>query len=75
MWSLQVQDSPKAEISLEQKADFFKSDMFKKVAGRTADLVARAVVQYNEVIEQHLKSGELLDVDEVKLAAILHLAN
>lgn len=73
MWGLQVQDSPKAEISIEDKAAFFKSDMFKKIAQRTADIVLRANDEYEQVIDQHLKNGELLEVDEVKLSAILHL--
>lgn len=73
MWGLQVQDSPKAEISIEDKAAFFKSDMFKKIAQRTADIVLRANDEYEQVIDWHLKNGELLEVDEVKLSAILHL--
>ena len=73
MWGLQIQDSPKAEIELEQKADFFKSELFMKIASRTADLTLRALDEYNNVIEQHLKDGELLEVDEVKLSAILHI--
>lgn len=75
MWGLQIQDSPKAEIELEQKADFFKSELFVKIASRTADLALRALDEYNNVIEQHLKDGELLEVDEVKLSAILHIIN
>ena len=75
MWGLQIQDSPKAEIDLEEKSNFFKSDMFKKIAERTADLIQRANDEYEQVIDQHLKNGELLEVDEIKLSAILHLAN
>ena len=35
MWSVEVLDSPKAEMSIEERGNFFKSDMFKSIAKKT----------------------------------------
>jgi len=72
LWELEIVDSPRAEIEPSQMKDFFSSDLFKKTAKiASAKLeTARSLIQ--EVIQQHLESGELLDVDEVKLAALVH---
>ena len=32
LWSLEIEDSPKAELEIEERANFFKSEMFKKIA-------------------------------------------
>lgn len=71
MWKLEICDSPKAEIQMEQIADFFKSEMMKKCAQRAADLISKAEKDFEEVLRPHLENGELLAVDEVKLSAIL----
>ena len=35
LWEVKIKDSPKAELTIEERADFFKSDMFKKIAQKT----------------------------------------
>lgn len=75
MWKLEIQDSPNAEVSMEQLADFFKSDLMKRCAQRAADLATNAAKLFEEVLRPRLENGELLAVDEVKLAAILFFLN
>lgn len=75
MWKLSIKNSPKAELEMEQIGEFFKSELMKKVAQRVADLVQRAVDMYKSMLESRLQNGELLAVDEIKLAAILHEAS
>lgn len=72
MWKLNIADSPDAELELEQIGDFFKSDMMKKCAKRCYDLIIRAYKEFEETLRPMLEDGQFLDVDEVKLAAILH---
>lgn len=75
LWKLSIKDSPNAELEMQQIGDFFKSDLMKKSALRAADLVTRAVEMYKDMLSAHLEQGELLAVDEVKLAAILYNVN
>ena len=75
LWRLEIQDSPKAEIDAQQYADFFASDMMKKSSARAYDLIKRAEKEYYETLQKRIEEGELLEVDEVKLEAILHFIN
>jgi len=35
LWKLEILDSPKAEMTVEERGNFFKSDMFKKISKKT----------------------------------------
>ena len=72
LWSLEIEDSPKAELEIEERANFFKSEMFKKIAKQAYTRVVDAQEAYDKTVRSHLESGELLLVDVVKLDAILH---
>lgn len=72
LWGLQITNSPDAEITVEQRANFFKSDLFKKIAKQTYHKVLDANEIYKKIVQPHLENGELLLVDTVKLDAILH---
>lgn len=72
LWSLEILDSPKAELSIEERADFFKSDIFKKIAKKTYYRLLGAQKVFNEVVKPRCENGELLLVDAVKLDAIMH---
>lgn len=72
LWGLQIQDSPKAEIEAEDVKAFFSSEIVKKAMVRARSLVMRAAEEFNSCLLPHLEDGELLEVDEVKLEAILH---
>ena len=71
MWHLQISNSPDAEIDDQQRADFFKSSMFKKIAKKTYDKLISAKKTYDNVVAGHLQNAELLLVDVVKLDAIM----
>lgn len=71
LWDLSITNSPKAEIDIQERADFFKSNMFKKIAKQTYNKLLIAKQTYDEVIKYHLENGELLSVDVVKLDAII----
>ena len=70
LFKLSILDSD-AEVLPEQKAGFFKNDAFKRTAKKAYEYVMRAKELYEEVVESHLHAGELLEVDEPKLEAIL----
>lgn len=72
MWQLSIADSPDAELELEQIGNFFKSELMQKCAKRCYDLILRAYKEFEETLRPMLEDGHFLDVDEVKLAAILH---
>ena len=72
LWELEIFDSPHADVEPEQMADFFGSAEFKKIAKRAGWLLEEASKAVSEVIMPRLEAGELLSVDEVKLAAIMH---
>lgn len=72
LWELEIFDSPHADVEPSQMADFFGSDEFKRIAKRAGWLLEEASKAVNEVIMPRLEAGELLSVDEVKLAAIMH---
>ena len=73
LWQLEITDSPKAELTTEQRADFFKSSMFKKIANQTYRWLNKATDVYFKAIDKHMKDGELLNVDAIKLRAILDM--
>lgn len=72
LWGVEILDSPEAEISVEERADFFKSEMFKKIAKKTYSKLVNADKTFNEIVKQHVDNGEMLLVDDVKLDAVLH---
>lgn len=72
LWNVSISDSPKADLDVEERANFFKSDMFKKVAKKVYYRLISAKESYDNIIRHHLEHGELLLVDTVKLNAIIH---
>ena len=75
LWDVEVANSPKAGLLPEQKADFFGSEMFKSIAKRTYFWLVNAKKVYDQTVAQHVESGEMLDVDVVKLEAIIDFIN
>lgn len=70
LWELEIFDSPRADVEPEQMADFFGSAEFKKIAERAGWLLEEARHLLEDVIEPKLSMGDLLAIDEIKLAAI-----
>lgn len=71
MWQLRIVDSPDADVTPEDAKAFFSSEMIQKFAKRCGDLIARAAKQIQNLLEPYLETGELLDVDEIKLSRIM----
>lgn len=71
LWTLQIEDSPDAEVLLDDKVAFFTSELFLNFMKKALDYVLSAKKTYDEIVSQHLENGELLKVNEVKLSALL----
>ena len=72
LWNVSILGSPKAELTIEQRGQFFNSELFKKIAKRTYYTIIDAKKSYDNIVKQHVEDGEMIDVDVVKLDAILH---
>lgn len=72
LWHVSIKNSPKAEMTVEQRADFFKSDVFQKIAKQTYYIIINAIKIYKKIVKQHIENGELINIDIIKLDAILH---
>lgn len=72
LWDLEISNSPKADIEPSQMADFFSSDPFKRIAKKAGWILEEAKHLLGDIVSKPLKEGQLLAVDEVKLAAITH---
>lgn len=72
LWELEISNSPRAEVEPSQFTDFFSSEPFKKIAKRAGWILEEAKRLLEEVVSPLIEEGQLLKVDEVKLAAIEH---
>ena len=72
LWELEIFDSPHADVEPSQMADFFGSDEFKRIAKRAGWILEESRKAVVDVIMPKLEAGNLLSIDEVKLAAIMH---
>ena len=72
LWDVKIENSPKAELTVEQRADFFKSDTIKKVTKQAYYTIIDAKKAYEQIVKEHIENGEMIDIDVVKLDAILH---
>ena len=75
LWKLEIKDSPKAEVLDDDKSTFFVSENFVNLVRKCGDILDNAKTKIENVLMNHLENGELLQVDEVKLAAILFWLN
>lgn len=71
LWNVEIANSPKAEMSAEERKNFFGSELFKKVAKKTFNRLNNAKETYSKQIQSHLENAELMLVDTVKLDAII----
>ena len=72
LWDVCIVNSPRAEMTPEQKTDFFTSETFKKTAKQTYYYIDEAKKTYQKIVKKHIEDGEMIDIDIVKLDAILH---
>jgi len=77
MWALDLANvenpkSPDVEVDPKFKVEFFHDDFIKKVIARSYDVLLDSKKLVENELMPHVEAGELLDVDETKLEAILH---
>ena len=72
LWNIEIANSPKAQMTIEERANFFKSEMFNRIAKKTYYRLLNAKKTFDKNVKFHCDNGELLLVDTVKLDAILH---
>lgn len=70
VWQIEIANSPKAEMTIEERADFFKSGMMKKIAKQTYKRLINAKETYDKLVDYRMKNGEFLNVDLAKFEAI-----
>ena len=70
---MKLTNSKNGEILPEQKKEFFKSETFKKTVARAYEILERAKKQIEDLLDDHIEAGEMLEVDEVRLAAIIDM--
>lgn len=75
LWKLEIKDSPSAEVLDEDRQAFFTSKDILKLFRDCGDLLDKSREQFDAIVKQHLEKAELLEVDEVKLSAILFWLN
>ena len=73
LFDLKLTDSENGEILPEQKKELFKSETFKKTAARAYEILERAKKLIDDAVDDHIEAGEMLEVDETRLAAILDM--
>ena len=73
LWGIEIVDSPKAEMTVEERADFFKSEMFKKTVKKAYYRLLDAYKTFNKNVRHLVENGQMLLVDTVKLDAIVSL--
>lgn len=72
LWELEILNSPDALIEPEQMKKFFSSELFKETARRVGSEIDTARGLISNVLDRYLEEGMLLDVDEIKLSALMH---
>lgn len=72
LWELEILNSPDAPIEPEQMKKFFSSELFKETARRVGSEIDTARGLISNVLGRYLEEGMLLDVDEIKLSALMH---
>ena len=70
---MKLTDSENGEILPEQKKELFKSETFKKTAARAYEILERAKKLIDDAVDDHIEAGEMLEVDETRLSAILNM--
>lgn len=71
LFKLSIDGSDDVEALPAQKVELFRNDAFKRTAKRAYEYVSRAAELYHSIVESHLLDGELVEVDEPKLEAVL----
>lgn len=73
LWTLEIPGSEAGAVSPADKAAFFKSEPFKQVCRRAGEVLQRAYDSCQKLIMPEVSKGNFIDVDEIKLEAILDM--
>lgn len=73
LWKLEIPGSDDEAVSPEDKKAFFSDEQFKKTCKRAVEIMANALEMAEEVIMPEVKKGRFIDVDEIKLEAIIDM--
>lgn len=75
-WNVQLEGSTQADsVDIMDKIDLFKTDEVKSLVKRALEVFKQADIFVKKHIMMHIENGDLLEVDETKLEAILDMLN
>lgn len=73
MWKLEIPGSGDDAVSPDDKKAFFKDEQFKRTCKRAEEILKNALKSCEGMIMPEVEKGKFIDVDEVKLEAILDM--
>ena len=73
LWKLTIPGSPDDAVGDADKKAFFKDEGFKKTCKRADEILTNAYESCQNMIMPELKNGTFIEVDEVKIEAIMHM--
>lgn len=75
-WNVTLEGSSQADaVDILDKIDLFKTDEIKSLIKRATEIFKQASAFVKKHIMVHVENGELLEIDETKLEAILDMLN
>ena len=75
LWKLEIPGSPDDAVSKTDKKAFFSNEMFKKTCKRAEEILTNAASSCQNMIMPEVEKGNFIDVDEIKLEAVLDMIN
>ena len=72
LWKLEIPGSPDDAVSEDDTRAFFKAEEFKKICKRADEILNNAYTACDKLLIPVIKKGEMINVDEIKLEAIMH---
>lgn len=75
LWNLIIPNSSAEALDPKDKKEFFKSDIFKKTCKRADEILTNAYKSCENMIIPEVKTGRFINLDEIKLEAIMDMLN
>lgn len=73
LWKMELPGSADDAIELNDKKEFFKSDIFKRTCKRADEILTNAYKSCTSMIMPEVKKGRFINLDETKLEAIMDM--
>lgn len=73
LWKLEIPGSDDDAVSPEDKKAFFKDENFKRTCKRADEILKNALTSCENMIMPEVEKGNFINVDEIKLEAILDM--